>query len=102
MKLKKQDTVVITAGKDRGKTGKITKLFPSLNKVLVEGANKYKKHLKAQGERKPGGIIDIEKPLPVANVALLCPTCKQQTRVGFKFDKSGAKLRICKKCKATI
>jgi large subunit ribosomal protein L24 len=102
MKLKRQDTVIITAGKDRGKTGKITKVFPGLNKILVEGANKYKKHVKAQGEGKPGGIIEIEKPLPLANVALLCPTCKQQTRVGFKLDKSGTKSRICHKCKAAL
>lgn len=102
MKLKIGDTVLITAGKDRGKTGKITKVYPSLSKVLVEGVNKYKKHVKAQGEGKPGGIIEIEKPLSVANVALTCSTCKQQTRVGYSIGKSGTKARICRKCQATI
>lgn len=102
MKLRVGDTLLITAGKDRGTTGKITKLYPRSSKVLVEGVNKYKKHVKAQGERKPGGIIEAEKPLSLANVALLCPTCKQQTKVGFKFEKTGSKVRICRKCKATL
>jgi large subunit ribosomal protein L24 len=102
MKFKIGDKVLITAGKDKGKTGKITKVLPRLSKVLVEGVNKYKKHVKAQGEKKPGGIVEIEKPLSLANVSLLCPTCKQQTRIGFSIEKSGSKTRICRKCKATL
>jgi large subunit ribosomal protein L24 len=102
MKLKVGDKVKVTAGKDRNREGKIKKSLPHLNKVLIEGVNKYKKHLKAQGEGKPGGIIDIEKPLSIANVALICPSCKQQTRVGFKINAQGKKERICRKCKASI
>ncbi|MCH7951660.1 50S ribosomal protein L24 [Patescibacteria group bacterium] len=102
MKLKIGDTILVTAGKDGGKTGKITKTFPRLNKVLVEGINVYKKHVKAQGQGKPGGIIEFERPLPTGNIAIMCSTCKQQTRIGFRSDKSGVKTRICRKCEATI
>lgn len=102
MKLKVGDTVKITAGKDRGRTGKITKTFPRSHKLLIEGVNKYKKHVKPQGEGKQGGIVDIEKPLPVANVSIICSTCKQQSRVGYKVQKAGGKTRICLKCKTTI
>ncbi len=102
MKLKVKDTVKVTAGKDKGKTGKVKNTFPKINRVLVEGINKYKKHMKSQGQGKPGGIVDFERPLPLASVALICPTCKQPTRVGYKTLKSGSKERICRKCEATI
>lgn len=102
MKLKIKDKVKITAGKDRGREGIVKKVFPTNSKILIEGINKYKKHLKAQGEKKPGGIIEKERPLPVSNVALICSSCKQQTRVGYKIEKKGGKVRICKKCKSEI
>lgn len=101
MKLKKGDQVVVIAGKDRGAKRKIEKIFPRLGKVLIPGVNVYKKHVKPQSEGKPGGIVDITKPLPVANVALICPKCGQRTRVGFKVSKEG-KRRICRKCQAVI
>jgi len=102
MKIKIADTVKITAGKDLGKTGKVQKVYPKDRKVLVEGANKYKRHVKGRGEGKPGGIVEFERPLPTANVALICPTCKQVTRVGYSLEPSGGKTRICRKCKAHI
>ncbi|OGY16360.1 MAG: 50S ribosomal protein L24 [Candidatus Chisholmbacteria bacterium RIFCSPHIGHO2_01_FULL_49_18] len=102
MKLKSGDTVKVTAGKDKGHTGKVKKVFPKKQKVLVDGANKYKKHMKPQGERKPGGIVEMERPLPVGNVAIICPTCKQVTRVGWRRNQSGTKERFCKKCKAKL
>ena len=102
MKLKVDDTVKVTAGKDRGRVGKVQKLFPRKNKVLVEGVNMYKKHQKPQGQGKPGGIIDITRPLSIASVALICPKCKQQTRVGYKLEDSGKKMRICRKCQKEI
>ena len=107
MKLKKGDQVIVIAGKDKGKKGKIEKIFPKLNKVLIPGVNLYKKHFKPQGENKPGGIIDVAKPLSVANVALLCPKCSQRTRVGYRVSKNppggrASKERICKKCQAII
>lgn len=101
MKLKKGDEVIVTVGKDRGKKGSIEGVYPKKNKVKVSGVNIYKRHLKPRGEGKPGGIIDIIKPLSFSNVALLCPKCGQQTRVGYKIE-GGEKIRICKKCKERI
>lgn len=102
MKLKKGDTVKVIKGKDRGRTGKIEKVFPKPDKVLVPGINLYKKHARARSEKEPGGIVEVIKPLPVANLALLCPKCNQPTRVGYRIEKSGGKQRICKKCKGNI
>jgi len=102
MKIKKQDKVLITAGKDKGRTGTVDKVFPKLGKVLVSGVNIFKKHLKPRGEGKPGGIVEIPRPLPIAKVALICPKCNQPTRVGWQVGKKGEKLRICKKCKNLI
>lgn len=101
MKLHKGDTVLVTAGKDQGRRAKIAKVLPHLGKVVVEGVNKYKKHLKPRGKDQPGSIIDRERPLPVANVALICPSCKKQTRVGYEM-KENKKVRICRKCGKTI
>jgi large subunit ribosomal protein L24 len=101
MKLKKNDQIIVLYGKDKGRKGKIEKIFPKTNKVLVPGVNVYKKHMKPQGEGRPGGIIDKVFPLPVANVELLCPKCSQKTRVGYQVTK-GEKQRICKKCGSTL
>lgn len=101
MKFKKGDEVIVTKGKDTGKRGKIEKTFPKLEKVLVAGVNIYKRHMKPRGQGKPGGIIDITKPLAVANIALVCAKCSQQTRVGYK-DSGEKKRRICRKCKEEI
>lgn len=102
MKIKKQDKVLVTAGKDKGKTTTVERVFPKEGKVLLVGANLYKKHLKPRGEGKPGGIVEIPRPLPVANVALICPKCNQPTRVGYQITTEGEKLRICQKCKSLI
>lgn len=102
MKLKKGDRVKVIAGKDRGREGVIEKVFPKEDKVLVPGINIYKKHVKAKGEGKPGGVIEIARPLSVAKVALICPKCKQQTRVGYRLEKEKKKSRICRKCKQFI
>jgi len=102
MKLKVGDTVLITAGKDKGRSGKIKKTSPRLNKVVVSGLNIYKKHVKSQGKEKPGGIIEFSRALPVSNVALVCPRCKKPTRVGCLFDKKDQKHRVCKKCQEFI
>ncbi len=102
MKIRKNDKILVTAGKDKGKTGKVEKVFNKTNKVLIEGINLYKKHLKKQGEDKPGGIVEMNRPLTVANVALICPKCQKHTRVGYQFDKQHKKYRICKKCQEEI
>lgn len=101
MKLKKGDEVIITSGKDRGKRGKIEKIIPAEGKVLLPGLNVYKKHVKKKDEAHPGGIIEFSRPLPVANVALVCPKCSKPTRVGFKIE-GDEKLRICKRCNSIL
>ena len=101
MKLRKGDEVIITSGKDKGKKGKIEKIFPKESKVLLPGLNVYKKHLKKRDEKNPGGIVDFSRPLPFANVALICPKCNRQTRIGFKIE-GEEKLRVCKKCSSIL
>jgi large subunit ribosomal protein L24 len=101
MKLKKGDQVLVTTGKDKGRKGKIEKVFPKSNRVLLPGINVYKKHLRPQGEKQPGGIVDVAKPLPASNVALICPKCNRPTRIGYQLGKAG-KERICRKCQALV
>lgn len=101
MKFRKGDEIKVTSGKDKGKTGKIEKVFPRLGMVLVPGINMYKRHLKQRDPRRPAGIIDIVKALSVGSVALVCPKCSQLTRSGFVFE-DGKKVRICRKCEQKI
>lgn len=101
MKLKKGDLVKVVAGKDNGKTGKIEKVLSKAGKVLVTGVNQYKRHLKARAQGQASEIVTITKPLAVTNVALVCPHCKLQTRIGFKIEKNG-KIRVCRKCDKKI
>ncbi|MCX6816923.1 MAG: 50S ribosomal protein L24 [Candidatus Beckwithbacteria bacterium] len=97
MKFKVGDTVKITLGKDRGKTGKIEKVLLKSNAVTVTGLNLYKKHLKARGEGKAGSMVDLARPLNLAKISLICPKCHSVTRIGFE-GAAKKKLRICKKC----
>ncbi len=96
MKFRIGDNIKITAGKDRGRDGKIEKVFPKTFKVLVPGVNLYKKHVKGSATQK-GGIYDIPRPLGLGKIALICPKCKNVTRIGFSI-KGEKKARICKKC----
>jgi large subunit ribosomal protein L24 len=97
MKLKKGDLVKIVSGKDKGKTGKIEEVLPKLKKVLVTNINQYKRHLKARAQGQKSEIVTVTRPLSDQNVALVCPHCKLQTRIGFKIEKNG-KIRVCRKC----
>ena len=96
MKFKIGDMVLVTGGKDKGKQGKITKVLPEKDRVVVEGMNMYTKHVKKQGERS-GEKIRRERPLPTANVAIINPTTKKADRIGYKVAKDGTKVRIFKK-----
>ena len=98
LKIKKGDRVRVLTGKDRGKDGNVTRVLPAAGKVIVDGVNVAKKHQRATKATMQGGIIDKDMPLPVANVALLCPACGKTTRVGYKIDGDGTKVRVCKKC----
>jgi large subunit ribosomal protein L24 len=98
LKIKKGDRVRVLTGKDRGKSGEVMRSIPETGKVIVDGVNVVKKHQRATNATMQGGIIDKDMPIPVANVALICPSCGKPTRVGFKIDGDGTKVRICKKC----
>lgn len=102
LKLKKGDNVRVTVGKDRGKTGKITQVFPGERKVVVDGVNKMFKHVKTRKKGEKGQKIEFFGPVAVAGVSLVCPKCGQPTRIGYQILENGKKVRICRKCKATI
>ena len=101
MKLKRDDEIIVVKGKDKGKRGKIEKVLTKEKMVLVPGVNLYKKHYKSRIQNRPSEIMEITKPYPTGNVALICPNCKKQTRIGYKIDNK-EKVRICKKCKKKI
>ncbi|MDP9075527.1 MAG: 50S ribosomal protein L24 [Actinomycetota bacterium] len=97
MKLRKGDRVRVLQGKDRGETGEIMRVLPKSGKVIVDGVNRVKKHQKATRATMQGGIIDKDMPMPISSVALMCSSCGP-TRVGYRFDAAGHKIRICRKC----
>jgi large subunit ribosomal protein L24 len=97
LKIKKNDTVLIITGKDRGKKAKVLEVFPREGKITVEGVNIIKKHSRPRKEGEKGQVIEISKPIDVSNVKLVCPKCKQAARVGYKLTEE-KKYRICKKC----
>lgn len=101
MKFIKGDKIVVTAGKDRGREGVVEKVWAEKQLVLINGVNQYKKHVKPQGENRPGEIVTLSRPLPVGNIALVCPVCKQPTRVGYRIVKD-KKVRVCRKCDQLI
>jgi large subunit ribosomal protein L24 len=97
-KLKTQDTVIVIAGKDKGKIGRILKVFPKENRAIVEGVNRIKKHVKPTPRNPQGGIIEVFGKIHISNLMLVCPKCKKPTRVGIKILEDKRKLRYCKKC----
>ena len=102
MNIRKNDTVLVIAGKDRGKEGKVRKALPRNAKVIVEGVNMIKRHSKARGAARQAGIIGLEAPLDASNVMLICNKCNKPTRVGFRFLGDGRKARICRSCHCRI
>ncbi len=106
-KIKKGDTVVVVRGKkaNKGKTGKVIRVLPEKDRVVVEGVNLVKKHLKEIPNVREGGIVEVEAPIHVSNVMLVCPNCKKPARVGFRIvEEKGVlrKYRYCKKCGENI
>lgn len=103
LKLKKGDTVQIIKGKDRGKKGKILKVLSAEKKLIVEGLNLVKKHMRrTQQEQQHTGIVTIESPFSSANAMFYCKNCNRPVRLGFKVLNDKTKTRFCKKCKETI
>jgi large subunit ribosomal protein L24 len=102
MKIRKNDNVLVIAGKDRGKKGKVRFAYPKKQRVIVEGVNFIKKHSKARGAARQAGIIDLEAPLHISNVMLVCDKCGQPARIGFRALEDGRKVRFCKACGEVI
>ncbi len=106
-KIKKGDTVLVVRGKkaNKGQKGKVIKVIPQKNRVVIEGVNIVKKHLKEIPNVREGGIVEIEAPVHISNVMLVCPNCGKPTRVGFRVVKEKnvlRKYRYCKKCNENI
>ena len=98
MKIKKNDTVLVIAGKDKGKKGKVRFAYPDDERVMVEGINMIKKHTKAKGQVRQAGIIEREAPISVSDVMLLCAKCNKPARVGYSILQDGRKARFCRVC----
>ena len=99
MNIKKNDTVIVLSGKDKGKQGKVQKTMPEAGKVIVEGVNMATCHVRPRQQGEQGGIIRREIPMYACKVQLVCPKCGKGTRAAYKFV-DGNKVRVCKKCGA--
>ena len=102
MKIRKNDTVLVIAGKDKGKKGRVRQVFPKSNVVMVDGLNMIKRHSRAGRQARQAGIIEMEAPLRASNVMLVCNKCDKPTRVGTRFLGDGRKARICRSCYEVI
>jgi large subunit ribosomal protein L24 len=102
LKIKKNDTVKVLAGKDKGKTGKVLKVSPASHRAIVQGVNFSKKHAKRTRQDDQGGIIERESSIEISNLAVVCKGCNQSSRVGFDILKDNSKVRFCKNCKEVL
>ncbi len=101
--IRRNDTVVVTTGKDRGKRGRVLKVAPDRNRLVVEGVNFIKRHTKPNPQRNiKGGLVEREAPLHASNVQLVCPECGKPTRLGRRLLEDGRKVRICRKCEGVV
>jgi len=102
VKIKKNDTVLVITGKDRGKKGKVRRALPKDGRVVVEGLNMIKRHSRARRAARQAGIVELEAPMHVSNVMLICDKCKKPAKVGFKSLEDGRKVRVCRVCDEPI
>ena len=102
MNIRKNDMVLVIAGKDKGKKGKVRFARPKGQQLLVEGVNFIKRHTRARGQVRQAGIIEREAPIQVSDVMLLCSRCNHPARVGYSFLEDGRKVRICRSCGEVI
>ena len=101
--IRRNDNVVVITGKDRGKRGRVLKVDPAKNRLVVEGVNFIKRHTKPNPQRQiKGGVVEREAPLHASNVQLLCPECGKPTRLGKRVLGDGRKVRICRKCEGVV
>jgi large subunit ribosomal protein L24 len=101
--IRKNDTVLVRTGRDRGKRGRVLRILPDKNRLIVEGVNIVKRHTRPDPRRQvKGGIVEREASLNAANVQLVCPECSEATRIGHRILEDGRKVRVCRKCEGVI
>jgi len=101
IEIRKDDTVMVVTGKDRGHTGRVVNVYPKRGRVMVEGAARAKRHTKPTQKNQQGGILDKEMPIDISNVQIMCKSCGKPTRIGHRLV-DGEKVRICRKCEAEL
>ena len=101
-KIRKNDTVAVIAGKDRGKKGRVLQVFPEVGRIMVEAVNYRKVHRRPTRDNPKGGIVQMEGTFSISNVMLVCPRCGKAARVGYSFLADGTKQRICKQCREIL
>lgn len=102
MKIKSNDKVKIIAGKDKGKSGKVIKVISADNRIIIEGINLVKRHIKSRKRGEQGQTVTASSPINASNAILICPKCNKETRIGYLVLEGGEKHRVCKKCKQDI
>ncbi len=102
MQIRRNDSVIVISGKERGKTGKVLRVHREENSVIIERVNLVKRHTKPRGPQQPGGIVEKEAAIDASNVMILCDKCNAPVRVGRKMLSDGKKIRICRRCKEAL
>ena len=101
-KVRKNDTVQVLSGRERGKQGKVSRVLPKEERAVVDGLNLRKRHTRPRRPGEPAGIVEFPAPLHLSNLAVVCPKCGKGTRVGFRNLEDGTKVRYCKRCDETL
>jgi large subunit ribosomal protein L24 len=96
--VRKNDSVMVIAGKERGKTGKVLRVIPKKSRAIIERVNMVKRHTRARGPQLPGGILEKEASIHISNLMLMCDKCNAPVRVGRKILEDGEKVRVCRRC----
>ena len=102
MQIRKNDSVIVIGGKERGKTGKVLRVLPDKDAVIIERLNIVKRHTKPRGPQQPGGIVEKEAAIHASNIMILCDKCNAPVRVGHKILADGKKIRICRRCNEAL
>ena len=102
MQIRRNDSVMVIAGKERGKSGKVLRVNPEKDAIIIERVNLVKRHTKARGPQQPGGIVEKEALVPASNVMMMCDKCNAPVRVGHKILGDGKKIRICRRCREAL
>ena len=98
MEIRKNDSVMVIAGKERGKTGKVLRVIPKKDAVIIERVNLVKRHTKPRGPQQPGGIVEKEAHIRTSNIMIMCDKCNAPVRVGRKILSDGQRIRVCRRC----